>query len=325
MIEVLVDNAIKHTYINGKVIIELNINKGKVMLKVKNKGEPIAENERSRIFDRFYRIDKARNRKEGRYGLGIAIASSIEEMHKIAGAPDNAMGQDSESSATTYNTAKDYIDSLNSDVKWIEYNSSTNTVKITSIEQFVKHCKNASKGVGAFDDLNRKQAENMVFGNDDSDALHFDTVLTDLLEKNKDKYSKYSDWNSSYVDEYTKDLKAVDKFNNGIKYRQNTYNPMYYLNNYHEGYKTSTVAPHWRIHTGINQGDTASTVEANLALALNSYDGVKDVDFETVGGQGHTTKRLSQNKNGGYAYFCMHEFKKDGKLLMEKGRWLSRR
>lgn len=82
MIEVLVDNAIKHTYINGTVLIKLNINKGKIILEVKNQGEPIAESERSRIFDRFYRVDKARNRKEGRYGLGLAIASSIAEVHK---------------------------------------------------------------------------------------------------------------------------------------------------------------------------------------------------------------------------------------------------
>lgn len=218
----------------------------------------------------------------------------------MPGAPDSLGGQSSEASATTYNTTKDYIDSLNSDVKWIEYNSSTNTVKITNIEEFVKHCKNASKSVAAFDDLNRKQAENMVFGNDDSDALHFDSVLANLLDKNKDKYSKYSDWNSSLVDEYSKDLKAVDKFNNGTNYRQNMYNPMYYLTNYYEGYKTSTVAQHWRIHTGINQGDTASTVETNLALALQNYDGVKDVDFETVWGQGHTTAERIGNSTDNF-------------------------
>jgi hypothetical protein len=33
------------------------------------------------------------------------------------------------------------------------------------------------------------------------------------------------------------------------------YNPMYYLLDYYEGYPTSTVAPYWRIHTGIEQGD----------------------------------------------------------------------
>ena len=66
------------------------------------------------------------------------------------------------------------------------------------------------------------------------------------------------------------------------------YNPMYYVSDYYDGYGTSNVAPYWRIHTGIEQGDTALTVEANLALALEQYDGVKSVDFETVWEQGHT-------------------------------------
>lgn len=82
MIEVLVDNAIKHTYKNGSVIVRLDKERGKAILQVKNQGEPIPENEQSKIFDRFYRVDKARNRKEGRYGLGLAIASSIAEDHK---------------------------------------------------------------------------------------------------------------------------------------------------------------------------------------------------------------------------------------------------
>ena len=62
------------------------------------------------------------------------------------------------------------------------------------------------------------------------------------------------------------------------------YNPMYFLSDYYSGYKTSTVAAHWRIRTGINQGDTALTVEMNLAL--KRYGNI-DVDFATVWGQGH--------------------------------------
>lgn len=215
-------------------------------------------------------------------------------------APNSAGGSSSEASSKTYNTAQDYINSLNSDEKWVEYNAGTNTVKITSIEAFVKHCKNASKDVGAFDDLNRKQAENNVFGNDDNDSLHFDSVMSDLLAKNKDKYSQYSDWNSSVVDSYANDLKAVDKFGKDISYRQNMYNPMYYLTNYYDGYNTSKVATHWRIHTGIAQGDTASTVETNLALALQNYDGVKDVNFETVWDQGHTTAERTGNSTDNF-------------------------
>ena len=63
------------------------------------------------------------------------------------------------------------------------------------------------------------------------------------------------------------------------------YNPMYYLEDYYEGYQSANVANYWRIRTGINQGDTALTTEVNLALALENYGA--DVDFETVWGQGH--------------------------------------
>ena len=58
------------------MIIELKKNKDKIIISVKNKGEEIPISEREKIFDRFYRIDKSRNRSEKRYGLGLSIASS---------------------------------------------------------------------------------------------------------------------------------------------------------------------------------------------------------------------------------------------------------
>ncbi|WP_034263365.1 hypothetical protein [Actinospica robiniae] len=54
------------------------------------------------------------------------------------------------------------------------------------------------------------------------------------------------------------------------------------------GYRQSKVSPHWRIHTGIMQGDTANTTEINLLLALQNY-GVRDIQFATVWAQAHTT------------------------------------
>lgn len=74
---ILIDNAIKHTKSDNNVIVELYNEKNNMVLKVKNQGEPIPKNEREKIFERFYRIDKARNRNEKRYGLGLAILKSI--------------------------------------------------------------------------------------------------------------------------------------------------------------------------------------------------------------------------------------------------------
>lgn len=190
---------------------------------------------------------------------------------------------------TTYETVQDYIDSLNEDGTWVAYDEDGNTAYITSMEDFVQHCKTASKSVGAFDDLERSQAENRVFGNDESDALHFDTVLAGLLEENQEEYASYSDWDESVAEEYQQDLEETDKLGTDSGTRQNMYNPMYYLSDYYEGYNTSTPASYWRINTGIEQGDTALTVETNLVLALDQNENVEDVEFATVWGLGHTT------------------------------------
>jgi len=189
---------------------------------------------------------------------------------------------------TTYQTAQDYINSLNNDTHWVTYDPAANTAQIASLADFTNSQKNPSKSVGAFDSLDRSAGENNVFGNDESDSLHFDPVLANLLAANQAEYAKYSGWNASYVDAFATDLKAVDKLGNSIQYRMNAYNPMYYLLPYYEGYQTSTVAKYWRINTGIKQGDTANTIEMNLALALENYTGVKAVEFTTVWGQGHT-------------------------------------
>ncbi len=81
ILSTLIDNAIKHTEKSKEVIIELKKNKNSIIWQVKNMGEPIPEDEREKIFERFYRIDKSRNRKEKRYGLGLAIAKSTVQRY----------------------------------------------------------------------------------------------------------------------------------------------------------------------------------------------------------------------------------------------------
>lgn len=76
ILSTLIDNAIKHTESGNEVIVELSKEKNELIIQVKNEGKEIPEEEREKIFERFYRIDKSRNRNEKRYGLGLAIAKS---------------------------------------------------------------------------------------------------------------------------------------------------------------------------------------------------------------------------------------------------------
>ena len=77
VLSVLLENAVMHTNEKGKIMVELKKEKNNIIMQVKNEGEEIPKEEREKIFERFYRVDKSRNRKEKRYGLGLAIAKSI--------------------------------------------------------------------------------------------------------------------------------------------------------------------------------------------------------------------------------------------------------
>ena len=81
LIEILLDNAIKHSYKKSTINVSLKEEKGVIELKIENNGEEIPKGEEEKIFERFYRVDKSRNRKENRYGLGLAIAKNIVLMH----------------------------------------------------------------------------------------------------------------------------------------------------------------------------------------------------------------------------------------------------
>lgn len=81
IISPLVDNAIKHTPKGGKIWFTLTEEKNEVMIRVKNEGEPIPDEDIGKIFDRFYRVDKARNRSEKRFGLGLPIVKSEVEKY----------------------------------------------------------------------------------------------------------------------------------------------------------------------------------------------------------------------------------------------------
>lgn len=201
------------------------------------------------------------------------------------GAPVMSMAQEE---PHTYNSEKEYIDALNGDNPWITYDEKTNTATISSVEAFVEHMKQATKSVGAFDDLQKAQAENLLFGNGQNDALHFDGNMTYFMEKRQNTYKNYSDYDDSIRQAYEGDMNNVDALHVDTLTRQLMYDPMTFILVPAGEKKPSTLAKHWRIHTGISQGDTALTTEVNLALALKQRKDVEDVDFATVWEKKHT-------------------------------------
>jgi len=81
IILILVDNAVKYTPEHGRISVAIREERGGVQLSVADTGIGIAPADQERIFDRFYRVDKARSRRMGGNGLGLAIAREIVEAH----------------------------------------------------------------------------------------------------------------------------------------------------------------------------------------------------------------------------------------------------
>ncbi len=78
----LIDNAIKYNIENGSVFVTTCKSNGKTVISIKDTGIGIPENHHSRIFERFYRVDKGRSRNMGGTGLGLSIVKHIVNLYK---------------------------------------------------------------------------------------------------------------------------------------------------------------------------------------------------------------------------------------------------
>ncbi len=84
LVNILLDNAHKYSLENSKIHVSLKQDtvKNNVVLKVNNMSEVISEEDLEHLFDRFYKVDKARTREGNSYGLGLSIAKEIVANHK---------------------------------------------------------------------------------------------------------------------------------------------------------------------------------------------------------------------------------------------------
>jgi two-component system sensor histidine kinase SenX3 len=77
----LIDNAIRYSHGGGRVIVQIDSDGEDVVLRVSDTGIGVPSRDIDRIFERFYRVDRARSRETGGTGLGLAIVKHVAENH----------------------------------------------------------------------------------------------------------------------------------------------------------------------------------------------------------------------------------------------------
>jgi signal transduction histidine kinase len=80
-LDALIENAVQHTEDGGMIVIGAVAEGGALRIRVGDSGDGIPEEARRKVFDRFYRVDGARNRRHGGVGLGLAIVKAIAAAH----------------------------------------------------------------------------------------------------------------------------------------------------------------------------------------------------------------------------------------------------
>ncbi len=91
----LIDNAARYGVGNATVTVTAVEKSGRVNISVRNQGEGIAAKDIERIFERFYRAERSRNRESGGTGLGLAIVKHIVEQHRGRVAAESSPGRGS--------------------------------------------------------------------------------------------------------------------------------------------------------------------------------------------------------------------------------------
>ena len=224
--------------------------------------------------------------------------------------------------ATVYDTLKSYIASLNGDSRWLTYNASRGEADVTGLWSFVRQCRPATRGVCAYDQIDRSGLANQLFGTDKEPSLHFDALAGRLVEDNAERYAQGAGWSQELVSEWRGDLVETDALSVTVTERVSMMDPLSLLAGdidipalavaTQEGAEApevttsaSAVAAHWRINTGLFQSESTFTSEVNLACARAACDQVHDVAFEPVWGAGfELAERAGDPEDNLIAWIC---------------------
>ena len=82
LMTILFDNAVKYTEEDGEIDFLISATDRNLYLLVSDNGVGISTEDKKKIFDRFYRVDKARTRQKGGFGLGLSLAKQIVDALK---------------------------------------------------------------------------------------------------------------------------------------------------------------------------------------------------------------------------------------------------
>ncbi len=197
--------------------------------------------------------------------------------------------------SVVFENPQSYIASLNKDGKWLTYSASRGTVRITSLWDFVRHCRRPSKAVCAFDAIDKSTPTNQFFGIDNESTLHYDDAIAQVLREHQQEFANDKSYSDKIAEQWHVDIAKLDSLKQTMATRRSMMDPLYHLCSTYEGYTKAHVAPYWRINTGLTQTATTLTCELNLVAALSTYSGIAKVDFTPVWDKGFELCERSGN------------------------------
>lgn len=225
-------------------------------------------------------------------------AGSTLGIEGVAGT-DAATSQNTHAADKTayYKSATAYINALNKSENWITFNSHRTSVRIESIEDYIKVLAPASLPVTAFDALQKNTVQNQHFGTDSSATMHFSSVDAANLTNNQATYAALPEFDAAYAESYAADLAAQYEKAEDLTTaeRRTLTNPLSYLVEGGENFCKAAVCPAWRIQVGLAQSKIPFTCGFNLACALKKYDGVTTVDCNPVWEDGAGMAEVADN------------------------------